>query len=409
MIIEQTQIDKINLILPHLDERLRRIYLASEAEALGRGGAKKISEIFGIHQNTLTAGKKDLYSGEVLASDDGKHFSTRHKGAGRKNITDSSPEVIDALNRLVDGSSFGNPENPLRWTTKSLRNLSEELKAQGISVGHVTVGKILGEMGFSLQVNQKMKQVGKESPDRDAQFKHISDTVTVYMDNGNPVISVDCKKKENIGNFKNNGAEYAAKKHPVKVLDHDFPLPENGKAVPYGVYDIINNEGYVNVGISKDTAEFAVQSIRNWWTLMGAETFPGASALYITADGGGSNGTRCRLWKTELQSLANEINIPIEVSHFPPGTSKWNKIEHRLFSQISKNWRGRPLETISVIINLISSTSTDTGLKVKCSLDTKQYQTGIKINDEKLEEVNIVRNDFHGEWNYVITPQKNHN
>lgn len=408
MKIEQTQIDKINLILPHLDERLRRIYLASEAEALGRGAAKEISKIFGIHQNTLTAGKKDLHSGEVLTSDDGKYYSTRHKGAGRKNITDNNPEVIDALNKLVDDSSFGNPENPLRWTTKSLRNLSDELKKQGISVGHVTVGKILGEMGFSLQVNQKMKQAGQESPDRDAQFKHINDTVTVYMNSGNPVISVDCKKKENIGNFKNNGAEYAPAKHPVKVLDHDFPLPENGKAVPYGVYDIINNEGYVNVGISKDTAEFAVQSIRNWWNLMGAETFSGATALYITADGGGSNGTRCRLWKTELQSLANEIKIPIEVSHFPPGTSKWNKIEHRLFSQISKNWRGKPLETISIIINLISSTSTDTGLKVKCGLDTKQYQTGIKINDEKLEEVNIVKNDFHGEWNYIIMPKTNH-
>lgn len=408
MKIEQTQIDKINLILPHLDERLRRIYLASEAEALGRGGAKEISKIFGIHQNTLTAGKKDLHSGEVLTSDDGKYFSTRHKGAGRKNITDNNPEVIDALNKLVDDNSFGNPENPLRWTTKSLRNLSDELKKQGICVGHVTVGKLLCKMGFSLQVNQKMKQVGQESPDRDAQFKHINDTVTAYMNSGNPAISVDCKKKENIGNFKNNGAEYAPVKHPVKVLDHDFPLPENGKAVPYGVYDIINNEGYVNVGISKDTAEFAVQSIRNWWHLMGEKTFSGATALYITADGGGSNGTRCRLWKTELQSLANEIKIPIEVSHFPPGTSKWNKIEHRLFSQISKNWRGKPLETISIIINLISSTSTETGLKVKCGLDTKQYQTGIKINDEKLEEVNIVKNDFHGEWNYIIMPKINH-
>jgi len=409
MKIEQAQIDKINLILPHLDERLRRIYLASEAEALGRGGAKEISRIFGIHQNTLTAGKKDLHSGEVLTSDDGKCFGTRRKGAGRKSITDSSPEVMDALNKLVDNSSFGNPENPLRWTTKSLRNLSDELKTRGVPIGHVTVGKILSEMGFSLEVNQKMKQAGQESLDRDAQFKHINDTATAYMDRGNPVISVDCKKKENIGNFRNNGAEYAPKKHPVKVLDHDFPLPENGKAVPYGVYDIIHNAGYVNVGISKDTAEFAVQSIRNWWHLMGAEAFPGATALYITADGGGSNGTRCRLWKTELQSLANEINIPIEVSHFPPGTSKWNKIEHRLFSQISKNWRGKPLETIAIIINLIFSTSTDTGLKVKCSLDTKQYQTGIKINDEELEKVNIVKNDFHGEWNYIIMPEINHN
>ena len=409
MKIEQAQINKIKLVLPHLDERLKRIYLASEAEALGRGGAKEISSVFGIHQNTLTAGKKDLHSGEVLISDDGNFFTTRHKGAGRKTVVENHPEVIEALNRLIDGESFGNPENPLRWTTKSLRNLSDELKSEGISVGHVTVGKLLEQMGFSLQINQKMNQIGSESPDRDAQFKHINETVKIYSSNGNPVISVDCKKKENIGNFKNNGAEYAPKKNPVKVLDHDFPLPENGKAVPYGVYDIINNEGYVNVGISKDTAEFAVQSIRNWWTLMGKEKFPDARSLLITADGGGSNSTRCRLWKTELQILADEIKIPIEVSHFPPGTSKWNKIEHRLFSQISKDWRGKPLETLSVIINLISSTTTDTGLKVKCTLDTNQYPSGIKVEDEELEGINITRNCFHGEWNYVISPHDNHN
>ena len=409
MKIEQAQINKIKLVLPHLDERLKRIYLASEAEALGRGGAKEISSVFGIHQNTLTAGKKDLHSGEVLISDDGNFFTTRHKEAGRKTVVENHPEVIEALNRLIDGESFGNPENPLRWTTKSLRNLSDELKSEGISVGHVTVGKLLEQMGFSLQINQKMNQIGSESPDRDAQFKHINETVKIYSSNGNPVISVDCKKKENIGNFKNNGAEYAPKKNPVKVLDHDFPLPENGKAVPYGVYDIINNEGYVNVGISKDTAEFAVQSIRNWWTLMGKEKFPDARSLLITADGGGSNSTRCRLWKTELQILADEIKIPIEVSHFPPGTSKWNKIEHRLFSQISKNWRGKPLETLSVIINLISSTTTDTGLNVKCTLDTNQYPSGIKVEDEELEGINITRNCFHGEWNYVISPHDNHN
>ena len=409
MKIEQAQINKIKLVLPHLDERLKRIYLASEAEALGRGGAKEISSVFGIHQNTLTAGKKDLHSGEVLISDDGNFFTTRHKGAGRKTVVENHPEVIEALNRLIDGESFGNPENPLRWTTKSLRNLSDELKSEGISVGHVTVGKLLEQMGFSLQINQKMNQIGSESPDRDAQFKHINETVKIYSSNGNPVISVDCKKRENIGNFKNNGAEYAPKKNPVKVLDHDFPLPENGKAVPYGVYDIINNEGYVNVGISKDTAEFAVQSIRNWWTLMGKEKFPDARSLLITADGGGSNSTRCRLWKTELQILADEIKIPIEVSHFPPGTSKWNKIEHRLFSQISKDWRGKPLETLSVIINLISSTTTDTGLKVKCTLDTNQYPSGIKVEDEELEGINITRNCFHGEWNYVISPHDNHN
>ena len=409
MKIEQKQIDKIKLIIPHLDERQKRIYLASEAEALGRGGAREISKLFGIHQNTLTAGKKDLHSGEVLKTGNGESFGIRHKGAGRKTTIENNPGIQEALNKLVDGESFGNPENPLRWTTKSLRNLAEELKGEGFSVGYVTVGKLLEGMGFSLQVNQKMKQVGKKSDDRDAQFKHINDTVVEYAEQGNPVISVDCKKKENIGSFKNNGAEYARKKQPIKVLDHDFPLPENGKAVPYGVYDITNNEGYVNVGISKDTAEFAVQSIRNWWDMMGKEKFPGATALYITADGGGSNGSRCRLWKTEIQSLANEIGIPIEVSHFPPGTSKWNKIEHRLFSQISKNWRGRPLETLEIIVNLISSTTTAKGLKVKCSLDTKEYHTGIKVSDAELGDVNICCNDFRGDWNYTIIPMCNHN
>lgn len=408
MKIKQVQIDKINLILPHLDERLKRIYLASEAEALGRGGAKEISEIFGIHQNTLTAGKKDLHSGEVLMSNNGKSFGIRHKGAGRKAIADSNPDVMDALNKLVDGDRFCKSEAPLRWTTKSLRNLSDMLKSQGICVGHVTVGKLLKEMGFNLEVNQKMKRVGWESSDRDVQFKHINDTVIDYISKKEPVISVDCKRKGDKGNFKDNGSEYTLEKHPVQVHDHNLPLSENGKDVPYGVYDIVNNEGYVNVGISKDTAGFVVQSIGNWWYLMGAENFPEASALYITAGIGGSNGTRCRLWKTQLQSLANEINIPIEVSHFPPGTSKWNRIEHRLFSQISKNWRARPLETIAVIINLISSTTTETGLKVKCSVDTKKYQTGIKINDEELAEINIVKNDFHGEWNYTIMPQINH-
>lgn len=404
MKITQEQIDRINKLLPHLDERLRRMYLASEAEALGRGGSVEISKIFNIHPNTLTAGKKDLYSDEIVLDKNGENYRIRRSGAGRKLIQDKYPGVIDALNKLVDNDSFGNPENPLRWTTKSLRNLSKELKAEGIPVGHVTVGKLLESMGFSLQINQKMKQAGTQSPDRDLQFQHINKTAKEYQDNGNPVISIDCKKKENIGNFKNNGAEYAPKKNPRTVLDHDFPLPEYGKALPYGVYDITNNEGFVNVGISKDTAQFAVQSIRSWWNQMGKERFPHASRLYITADGGGSNGSRCRLWKTELQALASEIGIPIEVSHFPPGTSKWNKIEHRLFSQISKNWRGRPLESLAVIVSLIASTTTESGLKVVCHVDTANYSTGIKISEEELRLVNILKSEFHGEWNYTIMP-----
>lgn len=404
--MEKKLIDKINMVLPHLDERLRRLYLASEAEALGKGGAKEISEVFGIHPNTLTAGKKDLLSGEVLSTDDGEFYRTRRKGGGRKRILDKSPEILETLDNLVDGNSFGNPENPLRWTTKSLRNLADELETKGFHVSHATVGTLLEHMGYSLQINQKMNQVGKASPDRDEQFKHINATVIAYTDENEPVISVDCKKKENVGNFYNKGAEYAKKGTPTRVMDHDFPLHEKGKAVPYGVYDIINNEGYVNLGISSETAQFAVHSIRIWWNQMGKIRFPYAHKIYITADGGGSNGSRCKLWKAELQVLANEFGFPIEVSHFPPGTSKWNKIEHRLFSQISKNWRGRPLESLAVIVNLISSTSTQTGLLVNCGIDTAEYKTGIKVEDGVMEGLNIVQNDFHGDWNYTISPVK---
>lgn len=404
--MEKKLIDKINMVLPHLDERLRRLYLASEAEALGKGGAKEISEVFGIHPNTLTAGKKDLLSGEVLSTDDGEFYRTRRKGGGRKRILDKSPEILETLDNLVDGNSFGNPENPLRWTTKSLRKLADELETKGFHVSHATVGTLLEHMGYSLQINQKMNQVGKASPDRDEQFKHINATVIAYTDENEPVISVDCKKKENVGNFYNKGAEYAKKGTPTRVMDHDFPLHEKGKAVPYGVYDIINNEGYVNLGISSETAQFAVHSIRIWWNQMGKIRFPYAHKIYITADGGGSNGSRCKLWKAELQVLANEFGFPIEVSHFPPGTSKWNKIEHRLFSQISKNWRGRPLESLAVIVNLISSTSTQTGLLVNCGIDTAEYKTGIKVEDGVMEGLNIVQNDFHGDWNYTISPVK---
>ncbi len=397
--------EKINKLLPHLDERQKRLYLASEAEAIGWGGIGEISSLTGVHRNTISAGIKELNSGEVLTSSDKEvKFRTRKEGGGRKSVVEVQPEIIDALNRLVDDSSFGSPENPLRWTTKSLRNLADELKEEGYHVSHTTVGMLLEQMGFSLQMNQKMYQVGTESPDRDQQFRHINDTVREYASSNDPVISIDCKKKENVGDFKNNGAEYAPKKHPKKVLDHDFPLPEMGKAIPYGVYDIIYNEGYVNVGISKDTAQFAVQTIRTWWKEMGEERFPDAKRLYITADGGGSNGSRCRLWKTELQRFANEVNIPVEVSHFPPGTSKWNKIEHRMFSQISKNWRAQPLETLAIIVSLIASTTTESGLHIKCGIDYNTYQTGVKVSDDEIAKVNIKKNDFHGEWNYIIYP-----
>ena len=401
--------EHIHRVLPWLDEDQKRKFLASEAISLGRGGIQEISAISGMHRNTIAAGIKELNnaSEEPSAIKETKR-RIRAKGAGRKSITVTQPGIKEALERLVDPETYGNPMNPLRWTTKSLRNLQNALQAEGFTVGYDKVGDLLKELGYSLQQNQKMKQVGEESPDRNAQFTHINETAKAYMNAENPVISIDCKKKENIGNFKNSGAEYRPSKDPVEVLDHDFPLPESGKAAPYGIYDIANNEGFVNVGISSDTAQFAVNSIRMWWLQMGKIQYPNAKSLYITADGGGSNGSRCKLFKIELQKLANELNIPIEISHFPPGTSKWNKIEHRLFSQITKNWRGRPLETLKTIVELISSTTTATGLKVQCVVDNNTYLKGIKVTDEELEGINIVRNGFCGNWNYTIFPQQMH-
>lgn len=397
--------EHIRRVLPWLDEDQKRKFLASEAISIGRGGIKEISAISGVHRNTIAAGIKELAESKGKGDEirDNKR-RIRAKGGGRKTIIETQPGIKEAVERLVDPETYGDPTNPLRWTTKSLRKLQKELQAEGFTIGYDKVGDLLKELGYSLQQNQKMKQAGSESPDRDAQFKHINATAKSYIESGNPVISIDCKKKENIGNFKNNGTEYRPEKKPYAVLDHDFPLPELGKAAPYGVYDIASNEGFVNVGISADTAQFAVNSIRMWWLQMGKEQYPNASALYITADGGGSNGSRCKLFKVELQCLANEINIPIEISHFPPGTSKWNKVEHRLFSQISKNWRGRPLETLETIVKLISSTTTNSGLKVQCAVDHNIYAKGIKVSDEEYDRVNIIRDAFCGNWNYIIIP-----
>jgi hypothetical protein len=406
--------ERIRTVLPMLNELQKRRYLAAEAQAIGWGGIGDVSRVTGVARNTISAGLKELKCsdmGDVGSEDmlplEKVHQRQRRPGGGRKSIEEKQPGITESLLKLVSDHSFGNPENPLQWTTKSLRNLSEELQAQGYQISHMKVGQLLKENGFSLQVNQKMLQIGTPSPDRDEQFEHINETAKKYMHEGQPVVSVDCKKKENIGNFKNGGAEYCLEKHPVKTLDHDFPLPENGKAVPYGVYDMLHNEGYVNVGISADTAEFAVQSLRKWWQEMGIGQYPCAHKLYITADGGGSNGSRNRLWKTELQKFADETHLAIEVSHFPPGTSKWNKIEHRMFSQISKNWRGRPLVSLAVIISLIANTTTQTGLEIKCGLDSNNYRRGINVTDEELQAVNLIQNCFHGEWNYIINPHEN--
>lgn len=401
--------EHIHRVLPWLDEDQRRKFLASEAISLGRGGIQEISAISGMHRNTIAAGIKELNNPACKTSENAEQKRRiRANGAGRKTITETQPGIKDAVERLVDPETYGNPMNPLRWTTKSLRNLQKELQSEGFTVGYDKVGDLLKELGYSLQQNQKMKQVGAESPDRDAQFKHINETAKQYMEAGAPVISIDCKKKENVGNFKNGGAEYRPSKDPIEVLDHDFPLPELGKAAPYGVYDIASNVGFVNVGISADTAQFAVNSIRMWWMQMGHEQYPDAKALYITADGGGSNGSRCKLFKVELQKLADELNIPIEISHFPPGTSKWNKIEHRLFSQITKNWRGRPLETLQMIVNLIASTTTSTGLRVQCIVDPNVYPKGIKVSDEEIKGINLIENEFCGNWNYTIMPSSVH-
>lgn len=401
MLDEKTE-KRIQTVVPLLNENQKRKYLAAEAESLGRGGITQISQALGVSRNTIAAGIKEIGEAEQQTSSD----RVRKEGGGRKSIEETQPGITKALECLVSESSFGNPEYPLLWTTKSLRNLSGALKEQGFTISFSKVRQLLSDLGYSLQLNQKMLQVGKPHPDRDGQFRKINEMAKGFMAEGTPVISIDCKKKELVGNFKNQGGEYAKSGQPVKVLDHDFPLSELGKVAPYGIYDIASNEGFINLGISSDTARFAVNSIREWWNEMGAAKYTTADKLYITADGGGSNGSRNRLWKTELQEFANETGLQIYVSHFPPGTSKWNKIEHRMFSYISKNWRGRPLETILVIISLIESTTTESGLRVKCGLDRNIYETGIKVADDELERVNILRHEFHGEWNYCIAPSE---
>jgi transposase len=390
--------ERIGKMLPNLNEKEKRRYLAIEAKGLGRGGIAEIIKLTGVSRNTIKLGFAEI---ESNATENKNRI--RKEGGGRKKIVDTQVEIVLALEKQLESSTIGNPENPLKWTAKSLRNLAKELQKEGFVVGHVTIGEILKGLGYSLQMNKKSLQVGIPHPDRNAQFEYINEQAKSFINANEPVISVDTKKKEMIGNFKNNGAEYAKKNQSTKVLDHDFMLPELGKVNPYGVYDINNNLGFVNLGISSDTAEFAVESIHRWWMSMGVELYPNATKLYITCDGGGSNGSRLKLWKTTLQELANKTKLDIYVSHFPPGTSKWNKIEHRLFSYISKNWRARPLVSIEVTISLIASTTTENGLKVKCILDENIYKKGLKVSDELLSSVAINKDAFHGEWNYFIT------
>jgi transposase len=396
---------RFELLAPFLNERQLRLFVAAEALALGRGGISLTSQATGVSRPTITMGCKELLD---QAGNESAGISTearvRKKGGGRKRTVELDDTLRSDLEGLIEPVTRGDPESPLRWTAKSVRNLSDELRKMGHSTSHRMVADLLHEMDYSLQANRKTAEGGSH-PDRNAQFEYIHGKVKEFQSCSQPVISVDTKKKERVGDFKNNGRELRPKGNPEKVRIYDFEIPELGKVAPYGVYDQTQNTGWVNVGTDHDTATFAVESIRKWWITMGREAYPEANRLLITADGGGSNGSRVRLWKIELQKFANESGLVVSVCHFPPGTSKWNKIEHRLFSYISQNWRGKPLVSHEVIVNLIASTTTRTGLKVKCELDTKKYPKGIKVSDEELKQLNIVRDEFHGEWNYSILPQ----
>jgi hypothetical protein len=384
---------------PYLGERARRLFAAAEAMSAGYGGIVAVSRATGIAVSTIGRGLKELKG----LSDPADAKRVRRPGGGRKTLVSASPVLLKDLLSLVEPTERGDPMSPLRWTCKGTRRLAKELAAMGHEVSRTVVGELLHAQKFSLQGNRKALE-GHQSPDRDAQFHHINASVTKAQASGNPVISVDTKKKELVGDFKNNGKEWRPQGCPEPVRVHDFVIPELGRAVPYGVYDTAANAGWVSVGISADTAKFAVNTIRRWWHQIGRVRYPDANRLTITADGGGSNGSRVRLWKRELRGLANELAIDITVHHLPPGTSKWNKIEHRLFSHITMNWRGKPLVSYQTIISLIGATTTEKGLTVRCEQDDAIYQKGAKVTDAEMAEINIHRDEFHGEWNYTIKP-----
>jgi hypothetical protein len=385
-----------------MDERMRRQWAACEATALGWGGVAAVAKATGLAWNTIKAGMREL--GErAERPDEPVAQRIRRCGGGRKPVIETDPQLLAALEALVDPVTRGHPESPLRWTCKSTTKLAEELTRQNHPVTDRTVAALLKQAGYSLQANRKTRE-GNQHFDRNAQFEHINEQVVTFHRQRQPVISVDTKKKELVGDFRNGGREWQPKGRPEEVRVHDFKDQQLGKAIPYGVYDLASNEGWVSVGITHDTARFATASIRRWWSEMGAVRFPRARKLMITADGGGSNSSRNRLWKIALQELADELALPLHVCHFPPGTSKWNKIEHRLFCFITNNWRGRPLTSVQTIVQLISNTTTDAGLVVRAALDENEYETGIKVSDEQLAKVSLKRSDFHGEWNYTIRP-----
>jgi hypothetical protein len=399
-----TQIRQKYLALrPEMDERMRRQWAAAEAMYLGWGGVTAVAQATGLSRVTLMSGLRELEL--PVAQREEEAGRIRRPGAGRPPLIESDPELLAALEALIEPTVRGDPQSPLRWTCKSTRHLAEELTRQQHMASPSTVARLLHVAGYSLQANRKTRE-GTSHPDRNAQFEYINASVQRFLKRGQPAVSVDAKKKENVGDFKNAGQEWRPKGKPEEVRVYDFLIKSLGKAALYGVYDLLQNQGWVSVGIDHDTAQFAVNSIRRWWDEMGQERFPSAREMLITADGGGSNSHRSRLWKVSLQDLADELGIKLFVCHFPPGTSKWNKIEHRLFSFITKNWRARPLVSLEVIVNLIASTTTRTGLLVKAALDNNHYPTKIKVSDDQLRQLRLKRHEFHGDWNYTLSPRK---
>ena len=391
---------KYESLEPELNERARRIWAATEAREIGRGGIALVARATKISYSTIVRGLHELESGASVPTG-----RVRRAGGGRKSALAKDPSLMRELEAMVEPTASGNPESPLRWTSKSVRRLAAHLQGHGHAVSHQLVSELLAESGYSLQGNRKTRE-GTNHPDRDEQFRYINRLVKKFQRDGQPVISVDTKKKELVGDFKNPGREWRPQGTPQRVRVHDFLIPAKGKAIPYGVYDLTRNAGWVSIGIDHDTAAFAVNSIRRWWRTMGRRAYPQARVLLITADSGGSNGARTRLWKWELQRLATESGLSISVCHLPPGTSKWNKIEHRLFSFISRNWRGRPLVSLATIISLIAATRTRAGLRVRCELDPGRYPQGEKITDAQMSSLNIERARFHGDWNYTIHPRQ---
>ena len=398
MIDESAIFQRFSALQPVLDERGRRRLAAAEALTAGHGGVAAAARATGVARSTIGRGLRELRSDAVIDP-----LRVRRPGAGRKPMTSTDASLVDDLRSLVEPDARGDPQSPLQWTCKSLGKLAAGLCSMGHKIGRTLVGELLHKLDYSLQSNRKTLE-GTGNRDRDAQFRHINQRVAEALATGEPAISIDTKKKERVGNFKNAGREWHPEGQPEQVRVHDFVIPGLGRAAPYGIYDMADNTGWVSVGIDHDTAAFAANAIRSWWQNMGRERYPNAKSLVITADGGGSNGSRVRLWKLELQKLANEFGFPIRVCHLPPGTSKWNKIEHKLFSFITANWRGKPLASHKVIVQLIGATTSKTGLKVRCELDTNSYPKGIKVSNSQIKAINLTRHDFHGEWNYTVSP-----